>query len=317
MSRKVYITSEMSFDERLLGIAEEDQLAALIWPWILTVFDDWGRAEAIPNKLKAKVFPGNEMVSANSIDSALHLYHKYELIQIYEVDDRQYMAISHKKWFKYQTHIRKSKREVDESRYPAPPIARECAQVSEESRENTPSPSPSTLPPYTFCRIDDDDRAREENDKKLCDEDSLGHEKTACTPGFQAIEYAKANFGQPLSVSETQRISIACLEFSKLNSMDADSIVIEALKRCVDNEPRDKLKYFKRIIRQWLDNGVVAFCDIERLDAEWAAGKLEAAQKTKGGSVNAKNFRNPRARINDSDSYDPSAWAKAGFAVST
>lgn len=91
MSRKVYITSEMSIDERLLDVAEQDQLAALIWPWILTTFDDWGRAEAKPKKLKMKVFPGNEIVTVETIEAALNLYNKAGLIRIFKENGVPYI----------------------------------------------------------------------------------------------------------------------------------------------------------------------------------------------------------------------------------
>ena len=56
MGRTVYITSDMSSDENLIRVAEQDTKAALIWPWILASLDDWGRGEAKPREIKAKVF---------------------------------------------------------------------------------------------------------------------------------------------------------------------------------------------------------------------------------------------------------------------
>lgn len=154
MARKVYVTSDMSEDEDITAVAEQNQLAALLWPWFLTAFDDWGRASANPSRLKAKVFPMNDMVTPDLIDVALQLYDKEGLISLYEVASKRYMAIAPDKWFKYQTHIRSEKRTSDKSSYPAPPslsdgidtTARTCAQTRAVADDCIPSPSPSPTP---------------------------------------------------------------------------------------------------------------------------------------------------------------------------
>lgn len=158
MGRKIYITSEMSVDERIIEVAERNPQAALLWPWILTAFDDWGRANADPKRLKASVFPAIETVTPDLIASALELYAEAGLVVLYEHQGKSFMAIPPEKWFKYQTHIRGEKRAKDNSKFPAPPSevregsvqvradARDVAQASESARNCTPSPSPSPSP---------------------------------------------------------------------------------------------------------------------------------------------------------------------------
>lgn len=154
MARKVFITSDMSEDEGVTAVAEQNQLAALLWPWFLTAFDDWGRASANSSRLKAKVFPMNLMVTPEIIDAALQLYAKEGLVSLYEVAGKRYMAIAPEKWFKYQTHIRSEKRATDKSRNPAPPDlsdlsnapARNCANLRALADNCIPSPSPSPTP---------------------------------------------------------------------------------------------------------------------------------------------------------------------------
>lgn len=157
MGRKVFITSDMSVDEKLVEVAEQKPQAALFWPWLLTAFDDWGRAEAAPKRLKAKVFPAITAVTSEDIAEALQLFTNAGLIIMYEVGGKPYMAIPPEKWFKYQTHIRREKRGNDRSRHPAPPnissarvreSARECAEPRAVAADCIPSPSPSTLPPF-------------------------------------------------------------------------------------------------------------------------------------------------------------------------
>jgi DnaD/phage-associated family protein len=170
MARKVFISSSMSTDEEISEIAEVDQMAALMWPWLLTYFDDWGRAKASPREIKNSVFPANDIITIDLIKKALQLYQD-KLIQLYEVGGKWYMCIPQEKWFKFQTHIRREKRENDGSKIPSPPDeynsahSREsargyaedgedcanladtdsigCAQVRADARDFTPSPSPS------------------------------------------------------------------------------------------------------------------------------------------------------------------------------
>lgn len=147
MGRKVYITSDMCIDEKLIDLAEHNSEVVLLWPWLLMAFDDWGRAEANPKRLKAKLFPMFS-VTVELIDTALRLFHDAGLLQLYSDGNKQYMAIEKNKWFKYQTHIRRSKREKDDSRIPAPPNddVDKRAQMREGARICIPSPSPSPSP---------------------------------------------------------------------------------------------------------------------------------------------------------------------------
>lgn len=169
MGRKVFVSSDMSTDDRLIAVAEADPQAALLWPWVLTAFDDWGRAEASPRTLKARVFPAVACVTAEDVDRALRAFAAAGLLVLYESDGKPCMAIPQDKWFGYQTQIPKSKRDRDESRIPAPPTGttlahsraipsdpaeyRETSLDCAEPRASalifspSPSPSPSPFPP--------------------------------------------------------------------------------------------------------------------------------------------------------------------------
>lgn len=154
MAHKVFISSHMSQDEDISDIADVNQLAALMWPWILTCFDDWGRAKASPREIKNSVFPANDLITVDVIKNALNLYNG-RLINLYEVEGKPYMYIDPDKWFKYQTHIRSEKRDNDKSKHPAPNAessakvregARNNAQIADNLTNCTPSPSPSPSP---------------------------------------------------------------------------------------------------------------------------------------------------------------------------
>jgi DnaD/phage-associated family protein len=152
MARKIFVSSDMSADEDLDVVAEESPMAALVWPWILTFFDDWGRAAASSKRIKNSVFPSDalsELITTEFIDESLILYHKHGLITLYEDGGKRFMFIDPDTWFKWQTHIRKEKRDNDNSKHPAP-TDNNSAQVREDAREcaqngdNLTNPAPLT-----------------------------------------------------------------------------------------------------------------------------------------------------------------------------
>jgi len=166
MARKVFISSDISFDENLDRVAQENPTAALMWPWLLTYFDDWGRASASPSRIRRQVFSAFAF-SDDEIRAALQLYAQVGLLLLYQgPDGRDYIAIPKDKWFAYQTHIRAEKRDRDRSKYPAPPTsamagptsragsredARDDAHLRVPERDDaqlraSPSPSPSPAP---------------------------------------------------------------------------------------------------------------------------------------------------------------------------
>ncbi len=120
MSRKRYITSEISTDEKIAALAEENPTAALMWPWFITAFDDWGRMSANPIEVKLTLFPAFPFTSKD-VALAMKLYHKYGLAYLYEVDGKPYMAVNPATWYKYQTYINSGRKGKQASKYPAPP----------------------------------------------------------------------------------------------------------------------------------------------------------------------------------------------------
>ena len=135
--RKIFIADSACTDEALMEVADQNPLAALLWPWLLLSLDDWGRGSANPRQLRARLFPENPGVTVELIAEALELYSAAGLVIRYEAGGKQLVAVPAEQWFRYQTHIRAEKRTKDGSRYPAPPdaTALECAQGEESARE--------------------------------------------------------------------------------------------------------------------------------------------------------------------------------------
>lgn len=146
MARKVFISSDMSVDEALAEAAEQAPLAALIWPWLITYFDDWGRALANPRRIKMHVFPGNPLITHETIAEALPILEQVGLIRLYEADNTPCMSIADPDtWRKYQTHIRWD-RKTTQSLLPPPPDP--PVPSSNKDSGSAPGYSPATAWPY-------------------------------------------------------------------------------------------------------------------------------------------------------------------------
>jgi hypothetical protein len=63
--------------------------AALAYPWIYLVADDWGRFEYLPRGVWGKVFGLREDVKAGDVASWLGEYRVVGLLDVYEVEGRQ------------------------------------------------------------------------------------------------------------------------------------------------------------------------------------------------------------------------------------
>lgn len=172
MARKVFVSSDMSNDERLIEIAEQNPIAALIWPWLLTAFDDWGRAQANPKRLKAMIFPMIDIITADTIKEALQLYQNAGLLVLYEADGHTYMAIPEDKWYKYQTHMNRKNRRPGkdkmQSDFPAPPGLPSTphgdtrGNVGDDGDTWGPIPSPSPSPTPSLNKSTTTTNARED-----------------------------------------------------------------------------------------------------------------------------------------------------------
>ena len=121
MGRKLFIAESIGVDEDLLEVAAHDPLAQLLWPWLLTALDDWGRGSASGQRLKAAVCPANPLVTPEVIEHALGLYASVGLIALYEVSGQRCWAVRESSWWRYQTHIALHRRIDGLSQHPAPP----------------------------------------------------------------------------------------------------------------------------------------------------------------------------------------------------
>lgn len=137
MARKMFFSAAASTDDRIMEAADLCPDGVLLWPWLLPHLDDWGRGSGNPRVIKAAAFPALP-VDETLIESALAAFDKVGLLERYEDDaGRPVIAVNRDAWFRYQTHIRKEKRDDDGgSQWPPPPGSAGLRAESRNSAEN-------------------------------------------------------------------------------------------------------------------------------------------------------------------------------------
>jgi replicative DNA helicase len=204
MGRKVFISSDMGSDEKVIAVAESDPEAALMWPWMLTYMDDWGRGKVSPTEIKARIFPSIPTVTPEKIQAAIELYADHDLLLLYEVGGKRYMAIDQDTWFSWQTHIHKEKRAKDESRFPAPPrdVTQCFAAPRGGARESAPRVREiASLPPSSLTSAPIPDSASDPNGSSAGAGQQAGAAPAGPTGGPEGAK-TEAGSGQDGSLGE-------------------------------------------------------------------------------------------------------------------
>ena len=169
MSRSRSISTEISSDERLGPLGEENPLAVMLYALAIPHADDWGRLKGDATAFRYEVAPFL-LIPASQIDTLLEKIAEAGLWTRYEVGGRKYIAFPRDAWFKHQSYINAEKRTYDGSKLPSPPgeewqswearpsATRTTAAKHQETPRNTkdrqetpknptsPSPSPSPTP---------------------------------------------------------------------------------------------------------------------------------------------------------------------------
>lgn len=225
--RKIYISDAIVMDERLLALSSrpDGRSACLLWPYFLLTLDDWGRGSANPAILKARGAPAWDCVTREDFAAATEAYADVGLIMLYEVDGSRYAAIPPETWWRYQTHIRAEKREVDGSKFPSPQsesaVAIDCAQLRANARDSvqscaSPSPSPSPSSKATPSR-----RSASPTTQVV----------VSTHPNAPYMEVFASAFGDARTPAETKRRAIAA------NQLRAGEVQIEEVRQAIARWP--------------------------------------------------------------------------------
>lgn len=119
MARKRFISSDISTDEALASIAAVNPKAALMWPWFLMAFDDWGRMDGSATKIKLSLFPAFPFTNED-IDEAIRLFNEAGLVHVYYAGGKRYLAVEPTKFYYYQSYISEKRKADCKSLCPEP-----------------------------------------------------------------------------------------------------------------------------------------------------------------------------------------------------
>ncbi len=135
MSRKRYISTEISTDNKISELAECGLLAPLLFTWAIPHMDDWGRITGNAREFKLLVCPGLDVTNRDVEDAINHIVNAKLWIR-YEHEGKQCISVMNQdNWFKHQSYIGKDKRLDDsKSSFPTP-------RNAEEHRELPKNPS--------------------------------------------------------------------------------------------------------------------------------------------------------------------------------
>ena len=119
MARKRFVSTDISIDEALASIAAVNPKVALMWPWFLIAFDDWGRVDGSTTKIKLSLFPAFPFTNED-IDEAIRLFNEAGLVHVYYADGKRYLAVEPKKFYYYQSYISEKRKADCKSLCPEP-----------------------------------------------------------------------------------------------------------------------------------------------------------------------------------------------------
>lgn len=147
MSRRRYISTDISTDIKTAELAEHGTLPLLLYTWAIPHMDDWGRMTGDARQFKLLVCPALD-ISSREVDEALNHITSVGLWERYDLDGKQVISIDEDNWFKHQSYINKGKRGDDSgSNYPkSPKNAEERRESPQKAASFSPSPSLSPSP---------------------------------------------------------------------------------------------------------------------------------------------------------------------------
>lgn len=99
--------------------------------------------------------------------------------------------------------------------------------------------------------------------------------------GTRSIAWAEKNWGRMIPKGEADNLLAWCDEFSKSGCLDPDTLIIEALKRCLDADARNA-NYLNAVLRDWMEHGVLTLAAIEAREAERKSQKEHKRNKDPG-----------------------------------
>ncbi len=163
MSRRRYISSDISFDSRVNRLAvQAGDFAVMLYTWMIPHADDDGSLPSDSEEILYRVIPGRRDKSSEDVQQALNAMRELGLIEIDETAKRLYFPPE--SFYRYQTYIPEVKRRKAPEPQANSEKRRRSARISADQRETTnnaaspsPSPSPSEdLKDYSSAPVEPD-----------------------------------------------------------------------------------------------------------------------------------------------------------------
>lgn len=258
MSRRRYISTELSTDIRLAELAEHGIMPLLLYTWAIPHFDDWGRMSGDPRQFKLTVCPALD-ISSSEVLAAIEQIENVGLWNRYVAERKWVIAVPSERWFKHQSYIGKDKRLNDEgSNFKSI----EYAEIT-ETPQNT-----------------EDHRESPKNTVSFSSSSSLSLSSSSSKEIISVIS-TEIEFN-PYKMYQEERFgyisSSVADELKALEEEYTAERVCRAMKEAVINNVKT-IPYFKKILREWKLTGH---------DEPWTLPKKENPQQR----TNVKQFKN-------------------------
>lgn len=225
---------------------------------LLVSCDDYGRLDARPAILRARLFPLRVEMPLAEIEAALAMLVSLGCIQLYQVEGRPYLCVS--AWEEHQ-RVR-----TQRAKYPAPADVCDNPPQSAADCDNSPQLAAdcSNLPPES------ESVSQSESETESVSE---AEAVSVSEPGPGAIAAAAAAIGMPFAMQDA-RIA------RELTATYSTPWVLEAIARAADG-PSRTWRYIRGTLRGWKKAG-----EIEppgrKAGAPPASGKYNRAQHYAG-----------------------------------
>lgn len=250
------------FSNEYLG--ELDPMARLLFAGLWCIADREGRLEDRPKKIKIEVLPYDDSDVDKLLDDLMNADEHF--IIRYEVEGNKYIQISN---FKRHQNPHKNEKPSDIPPIPEQAPCKHGTSTIQEQVYNVSKPADSlNLIPDSFNLIP----SSSITDSSENDADDANTPEIEKAIGTQAVAYTEQSWGRPLSPGEMDGLIKWCDDFATQGSKEPDAVVIEAIKRAVEQNVR-KLAYVNSILQEWFDKGITSIEHITDLDAEWQAKK--------------------------------------------
>ncbi|MFA7255971.1 MAG: DnaD domain protein [Kiritimatiellales bacterium] len=294
----------MSTDGRIEELAENNETVALMWPWFITAFDDWGRLDITDiGAIRLEVFPAFPGITRKAVSAALDAYCGIGLLHKYIVDERTYVSIRPATWMRWQNYLKSTKRASTQPQVPPPMDAPwgqqeecglidwltksgetrqadnpECPQtfgnVRRQSRLSVPSPSPS--PPEVTKEKEERVRdANDQNEDEAPDPFNAFGEVPPDLPKPDSLTFYISNYLPGMTAGNWDQLA----GFLRDDGVDDLLVKFAIDEACAQN--KSTWAYVRSILDRWVKAKITTIAGARAEQERFKAGKQRSQSQPK------------------------------------